>query len=213
MATVHPTSSVAPLVRDGVQQEALQVKLDNINKRAQTPVVVKYKIELLMVGTRSMYSPVRGAITLWENGGKLHGGGDGSICLCPGKALGVSQCEMPIPSRDNVAGRIVCPHCRTLWRSAQANNMLIANLPVKKWAEVLYKYYRMLDHNADIYLKHAASDIRSTYQKDIEKHANGQLMMMAEYDVKLHIYPFVNIIKDTAAGADVLGRFQAFLLS
>jgi len=71
----------------------------------------------------------------------------------------------------------------------------------------------MLDHNADIYLKHQADDIQQVWRKDIEKRAGGRIMKQSQIKIQLHIYPLANIIKDTAAGADITSRFYSFLTS
>ena len=157
------------------------------------------------------HKPNLGVITLWESGGQLHGGGDGAIGLCPGKREGVNDCEGIIPSSCITSYDVVCPQCRMAWKSSQVPNMYIARLNMHDWAEVIYKYFMKLGRNADIYLKYAPGDIQPATFKELAKPLEGDILRNVRQKRILRIYPIANIIKDTAAGADILKRFYAFL--
>jgi hypothetical protein len=213
MAVVKQTKASCEVIKLSDEQSREIVEEINAILPKRETIVALYKIELMFVGRRSLCKPTRGALSAWESGAKLHGGGDVAVYFCPGKMTGKNNCEMPIRSVHNAGGRMVCSHCDSVWHDTQPYNTMYANLPMTKWADVLIKYYQLLGHNADIYLKHSGDDIRAILQKDKDTKANGELMHMSECDVALHIYPLANIIKDTAAGADLHSRFHAFLVS
>lgn len=193
------------------QKHELDQKMKLADKALKEQGKAKYKVELMFVRARSTWKPTWGAISIWESGAKLHGGGDGAMYFCPGKKLGKNDCEMPIPSYSNAMGHMVCPHCGSVWDSKAPHNVHIGNYTMRTWAELLYKYYRVLGHDADLYLKHSPDDIRSIAAMEQERQLGGDLLTRMRNSRALHIYPLANIIKDTAAGADILSRFYAFL--
>jgi hypothetical protein len=191
-------------------RHAMQQKMAALDALLAGQQKAKYKIELMFGDERSMLKPIPGIVSFWESGSKLHGGGDAKIYFCPGKHLKRSSCEEPIPFAFNAYGHLVCPACRTTWKGEEVIGEVIGRHTVKDWASLLYTYFRRLEHNCDIYLKHAPNDIRSLARQEQEKQLNGELLQKGRKRA-LHIYPLRNIIKDTSAGADVLGRFYAFL--
>jgi hypothetical protein len=90
---------------------------------------------------------------------------------------------------------------------------MVYKLPIQKWAEVLLNWYSRLEMNADIYMKYARDDIRAASDKEQEKQLMGEVLGKARSFERRtrYSYPLKNIIKDTAAGADLLGRIRAFL--
>lgn len=178
-------------------------------------VKAKYKLEILFGKARSMAKPTVGVLSFWASGAKLHGGGDDKLYLCPGLRLGRNQCQALLLEQYNNSQGIVCPSCGTMWKHEEVIGELFFNLPMRKWAEVIYKYYRLCDYNADIYLKHAPEDIRSVAkaQSDKATWAGTKALDRTRDRRAKHIYPLRNIIKDTSAGADLLSRFYAFLIS
>jgi hypothetical protein len=156
-----------------------------------------------------------GILSFWLSGSKFHGGGDEKLYLCPGAYLKKSNCNAMLQESYNVTEGIVCPACGTIWTHEHVIGELMFNLPMRKWAEVLYKYYRLCDYNCDLYLKHALSDLRTVSLAQVERATwkGSQALGSARDKRPRHIYPLRNIIKDTSAGADLLGRFYAFLIA
>lgn len=178
-------------------------------------VKAKFKIEILFAKARSMTNPTVGVMSFWASGAKLHGGGDDKLYLCPGLRLGRNQCQALLLEQYNNSMGIVCPSCGTMWKHEEVIGELFFNLPMRKWAEVIYRYYRLCDYNADIYLKHAREDIRSVALEQTAKATwkGSQALERTRTRRARHIYTLRAIIKDTSAGADLLSRFYAFLVA
>jgi hypothetical protein len=173
----------------------------------------KYKIEIMFGKARSSSGPTPGMVSFWESGAKLHGGGDAKIYMCPGKKLGINDCEVFIPDSSVGYGHLVCPACSGVWKCTQVDGELVASLTMKNWAKLILKYFRKLQLNCDIYLKFARDDIRTMARLEQEKQHGGEKLDKVRSRRALSVYLLKNIIKDTSNGADLLGRFQAFLLS
>lgn len=198
------------------EQKIIQSKLNALQKLlADDQIKAKYKLEVLFGKARSTWKPTSGALTFWENGSKFHGGGDAKIYLCPGKLTGRNECSSPIPDFANTSNTLICPKCGIAWPCEKVIGELFFNLPMRKWAEVLYDYFRKFDCHCDIYLKHAPDDIRSISlaQRDKPTFRGSELLDKTRAKRARHIYPLRNILKDVSAGADVLGRFYAFLVA
>lgn len=191
------------------QMTALAKLLQDNTKKA------KFKLEVMFGKKRSTSQPTPGVLSFWGSGTKLHGGGDEKLYLCPGSRLGRSNCSALLLDRYNSGHGIVCPTCGTVWKHEEVIGELFFNLPMRKWADVLYKYYRLCEYDADIYLKHATDDIRSISLAQSEKATwkGTQVLERTRARRARHIYPLRNIIKDTSAGADLLSRFYAFLVA
>lgn len=175
-----------------------------------------YKIEVLFGKARSTaQKPTPGVISFWVSGNRLHGGGDEKLYLCPGKILKRSECERPLVDHYNNATGIVCPGCGTIWKHEQVIGELLLNLPMQHWADVVLKYFKVLNQDCDIYLKFAPEDIRSMTKAQVDKATwkGTQVLERARNKRAKAVYRLVNILKDISAGADLLKRFRAFLVA
>lgn len=199
----------APVLSDEDKFE-MQKRMEALDKLLATQKKAKYKLELFFGKARSMRYPVPGALSFWESGTKLHGGGDTKIYFCPGKQIGKNNCDKVIPFAFNAYGFLVCPSCKETWKGNQVIGEVFGRHSMRDWAELLYRYHLRLDQNCDIYLKHSPDDIRSVAAREQERQKGGELLVKARKRAQ-HVYPLKNIIKDTLNGADLLGRFYAFL--
>lgn len=194
------------------EQEAIRQRMAAIDMlMAEQKGKGKYKIELFFGKARSMTQPTPGAISWWESGSKFHGGGDCKIYICPGKSKRINECEAFIPDSGNASGILFCPKCGVSWKGQDVIGEHLARLSMNKWADLLLHYFVRLEHNADIYVKHAKDDLRSQALREQAKYKGGELLNKARLDRALVIYPLKNIIKDTSAGSNLLSRFQALL--
>ncbi len=193
------------------EKDALAQRMAAMDKILADTGKAKYKIELFLSQARSVWKPTRGIMTFWESGTKFHGGGDTSMKLCPGYKLKGNGCRAFIHDSQIGLGHCVCPACGTVWRGEMVEEAYgPANHTMRTWADVLYRYFRQLNHNCDIYLKHAPTDIRSAAHQEVQWKSQDALQKVRSTRA-LHIYPLANIIKDTASGSDILTRFHAFL--
>jgi hypothetical protein len=172
-------------------------------------VLAKFKIELTVGRGFTPNTPSPGMLAFFENANWRDGDGDSLIHFCPGKKLGVSECEHYIPAPSHGYGFLVCPSCGTAWKGPQVIGQILARLPADKWAELIYKYYIKLDMRCDLVILYPANDIRAAAAA---KH-NGEALATARSRGKRlkRIYRMSAIIKDTAAGADLLTRIKAFV--
>lgn len=192
------------------EKHELQKKMEAMDKILAQNKQAKYKIELFFGRARSLHTPVPGAVSFWESGTKFHGGGDTKVYFCPGKLIGKNDCQNIIPFAFNAYGFLVCPSCKETWKGNQVIGEVLGRHTMKDWAELLFRYFVRLQYNCDIYLKHSPDDIRSVALREQEKQKGGELLTKARNRAR-HMYPLNNIIRDTAAGADLLGRIYAFL--
>lgn len=194
----------------------------------------KYKIEVHFGPDRSRdpLKPSAGAILMWESGKKFHGGGDEQMFWC-----GYEDCGWPFSSENLALMHAICPKChRELFtdhltrqqhidhlkeegRSSRGienipcmSSEKLWRLPPTKLAELLVKTFRQLGSNADIYLKYHPEDIRID-KKDPGSRESMDKLRLARLRKKPMIYPLKNILKDTAAGADLHKRFLAMLVA
>jgi hypothetical protein len=204
------------IILTGEEKERYAKQMTALAKLLEDKTVkAKFKIEIMFGKQRSMSNPTPGVMSFWGSGTKLHGGGDEKLYLCPGARLKKNTCEALLLDRYNSGQGIVCPTCGTVWKHEDVIGELFFNMPMRKWADVIYKYYRLCEYNADIYLKHHTSDIRSVSLNQAAKatwQGTKALERVREKRAR-HIYPLRNIIKDTSAGADLLSRFYAFLVA
>lgn len=209
-------------VREGVielsaeEKEAFEKRKTALEKiLTSDKVIAKYKIEVMFGKARSLRNPTPGVLSVWASGTKLHGGGDEKLYLCPGKSLKKNECTGLLFDAYNTSSGIICPTCGSTWKQEQVIGEVFFNLPMRKWADVLYTYYRLCDYNCDIYLKHAPDDIRSKAKAQSEKQTwRGTQLLVKSREVRArHSYPLRNIIKDTSGGSDLLSRFYAFLVA
>ena len=171
----------------------------------------KYKIELFFTSARSMQKPTPGVLSFWESGAKMHGGGDTKLYICPGKYKKINECSAFIPDSGNASAILFCPKCGTSWKGPDVIGEHIARLGIQDWANLLALYYVRLEHDADIYVKHAKDDIRTTTMLEQARNRGGEVLAKVRERRALVIYPLSRIIKDTSAGASLTDRFKALL--
>lgn len=176
-------------------------------------IVAKYKIEIIFGKVRTNRGLTPGAITFWANGTKFHGGGDDKLYLCPGRRLKKSDCEAVLQASYNSAIGITCPACGETWPNEAVIGEIFLNLDMRRWAQALYNYFCRFECDCDLYLKHAATDVRSISiaQSQQQTWAGSKRLERARETRARVIYPLRNIIKDTTAGADPLRRFFDFI--
>lgn len=166
----------------------------------------KYKIEVMFEEHRTTAGPNLLGIQLWESGKKFHGGGDELMYWCMDTDSN-QGCKSPISS-DFIKGPFaICPSCQQAIQMERAANMRVLKVTTRNLADELVKTFRTLGSNADLYLKFHKTDIR--YQA-MEKAKGPDVARRLK---GMHIYPLKNILRDTANGADLAGRFYAFLTS
>lgn len=193
------------------EKHILTNKMAAMDKLLAEQQQAKYKIELLFGVTRSSKTAYPGALSLWISGNRLHGGGDTKMYECPARAQKTSDCLGIIPDSSQGYGHLVCPKCMTVWKGSQVHGEVFARLTTAGWAQLIYRYFRRLDHNCDIYIKAPKHDIRKASALEQNKQMMGEKLHAARTKRSVVIYPLRNIIHETAAGADVLGRFRALL--
>ena len=175
-------------------------------------ISARYKVEILFGARHTVRSLAYGSITAWENGAKLKGGGDILLYSCPGKYQGMNGCEAVLPSGHN-AKIVVCPSCLVAWKIRDLIGQTYYRLPLQKWAEVVYGWYRRLDMDADIHVKYHYDDIRVATGRELERDRGGEVLWKARSSERRRprVYPLENIIKDVNAGADLQKRILSFL--
>lgn len=195
------------------EQHSLEEKQKAMDALLKEKGIAKYKLEVMFHNARSMKDAFAGAVTFWESGTKLHGGGDAKMYLCPGKERKGNGCTAFIHDASHGLTFLVCSSCGQLWKTEEVFGEVFYRLPIQKWADVLTTWFMKLNMDADIRIKYARDDIRSVAMKEQERDRGGELLGKVRSDARrsTSVYPLKNIIKDTNAGADLRGRILAYL--
>ena len=193
------------------EQRLMRTKMEALDKLLQVEGKAKYKIELFFSRARSMHKPTPGIMSFWESGSRIHGGGDLKIYICPGKRLKKNECQSFIPDSGNASAILFCPKCGTSWQGEDVIGEHMGNHSMRIWSEVIFHYFVRLDHNADVYLKHAKDDIRTVAMVEQAAQKGGEVLAKVRDKRAQLIYPLGRIIKDCSAGASPLTRFYALL--
>jgi hypothetical protein len=106
---------------------------------------------------------------------------------------------------------LYCPSCKQLWAAEQVVGEVAYNLPMRKWADVVYKHFRTLEMNADVVVKFTYDDIRAATLMEQTKQLKGDKLTPVRENRPTGIYRLSSILKDVNAGANLLNRFYAFL--
>jgi hypothetical protein len=171
----------------------------------------RYKIDLLLASGFSLQKPSAGIISLWESGRALHGDGDTKLYVCPGRHLGVNECEAIIPGLAQGHDSAVCAKCGRLWKSSELIGEVGYRLLPPKWADVFLRWLQRLDMEADLRIIYPPDDIRTLAAREQERQRGGELMEPARARRATRAYPLKNLIKDTSAGAGIHDRILAFV--
>lgn len=178
-------------------------------------VRAKYKIEVEFLGPdekgypgRTSKGPNRLGVKVWESGKRFHGGGDELMFWCLSSLKGVSGGCGAIMSADNIRnGVAMCPSCKNMMNLEAMTDTRAGFFTNQSLAKELLRIFRFLGSDCDIYIKFHKTDIHYiAMERDKGPEVASRLKGM-------HIYPLKNILKDTAAGADLGKRFEAFLNS
>lgn len=166
----------------------------------------KFKIEVMFSKGRTSPGPNLVGIQVWESGKRLNGGGDDLSFWCQSTESN-EGCWGIITSENLRGGIALCPHCKRAVNADLLTNMKIGRVTTKNLSDTLEKLFRQLNSDADLYLKYDKKDMRYLAMErakgpEVAKRLRG-----------MHIYPLKNILRDTAHGAAVNGRFHAFLTS
>ena len=193
------------------ERDTLKKRMEAMDKLLHEQKKAKFKIEILFSHDRKPSAAYIGALSFWESGTKLHGGGDAKLYECPGRRLGVNDCVGFIPDPSQGYGFLVCPKCQKVWHGNQVSGEVFARSTTANWAQLIYKYFVRLEHNADIYMKLPRVGLRAMAAREQAKQRGGEDLEKARGSIVRAIYPLANIIKDTSAGADVLVQLRKFL--
>lgn len=193
------------------EKETVAQKKAALDKLLEEKNIAKYKIEILFGKGFAPNKPSHGAVSFWESGSKLHGGGDTIMHICPGKHIGVNDCEALIPDASHGYGFLVCPRCHKAWKGEDVSGQIMCRLTAQGWAKLMIKYFMKLEMKADIYVKYHPDDIRSAALSEQEKNLGGELLLKSRKSRVPRIYPLSRIMRDVGAGSSFESRFLAFL--
>ena len=200
------------------EHDIIKKRMEALDKLLREDGKAKFKIELFLGSTeQSRIKPIPGLLSFYQSGKKAHGGGDSKIYICPGAHLKRNDCSSRIPAESTGFGFLVCPRCGITWEGTQVIGEIFSRNVMKTWANTIYKYFRVLDMNADIVFKHGVDPIRKITEAVISNE-KGRVAINNDKLTGLrrrvtHIYPLANIIKDISSGANLQKRLEAFLLS
>lgn len=212
------TSQITPEMRawaDRVAENAKKKSGTELSKQGESvglkdEIRAKWKIEVMFGPKRTSTGPNKFGLSVWQSGRRFNGGGDDLAfwCLKADDESGRDEGCGGLIVSDNVRNGIAfCPHCKKAVNAGMLTQLRVGFMSSQNLAIELEKLFRKLDSSADIYLKFDRMDVRTL---SMQKHKGTEVANKLR---GLHIYPLKNILKDTAAGASLQGRFKAFLTS
>lgn len=172
----------------------------------------KYKIEVVLSTDRNKIGPSACMITIFKSGGALHGGGDELMYTCRSEKDRDMGCGKILKgdvwmgmSGNQIVTAYHCPTCKKYVNRELLGSSTFYKLPVKKIAENIYKFFRELDSDADIYLKHIKVDVRKSME-------NRKEMAKVPTKMEYAIYTVQNIMKDAGNNSQILKKIEDFIL-
>ena len=173
-------------------------------------VVATYKIEINFGKDRSTSGHFPGSLIIFRSGSAFDGGGDEPMFPCPD-----DRCSGLIPQElvSSMLRIAVCPKCKRRWKQSDLHDMRLFRLTAQDWARVLSRYFIRLGSDADIYMKTHPLDIRGRTRNEQDRYRGGTTVNAARAKRVRVIYSLNNIYRDLSVGADLEGRFRAFLVS
>jgi hypothetical protein len=208
---------MASLGQDLTLDPEVEERLHQIWKDMQAGVEMRarYKLEVAFTEKRSVHQPFGGFIVAFSNGGFAHGGGDEAVYFCSGSKEGPDgrprACNAPLDLRWIGKTSAVCPVCRSVVKPRELTGQIYAKLSVQHWATLMTRIFKILDCNADLRIGVLRGDLRAATEKEQERERRGDDFAKIRSQRTWVVYPLTNIIKDTAAGADLYSRIRAFL--
>ena len=168
-------------------------------------IVARYKIEILFGTDRTVTGPNTYCLQAFESGKRFHGGGDELMYWCKDVREGHDEgCWSPILGDNVFRGVAFCAKCSAQINANYLTGQRYGNVPTKVLAEHVAGIWRQLGMSADIYCKYDRQDMR---MEIMEKKVGAA----RAHELRgLFIYPLRNILSETAAGASVESRFEAF---
>jgi len=191
-------------------EEAVLVKQqqERLDKFFAARIQATYKIEVEFGKGRSTWKHFPGTLSIYLSGTKLHGGGDEKLYLCPRE-----DCGAVIYPNERLGAQVHCRKCGMMWPETELVGEIFYRLTPQNWAHVVHKFFMLLEHNCDLYLKYHPTDIRYQTAMEMARKRGGEAVNKARNNRGLNIYPLKNIIKDTSNGADLYQRILAFINS
>jgi hypothetical protein len=191
------------------QRQAALDKLLSEKKRA------KYKLEMMFGSTYRSGQAYPGAISLWLSGTKLHGGGDEKCFCCPRCMKEFKGQILPlkalIPPSAQGYGHGVCGQCGTTWEGDNMVGEIFARLTTAGWTELIYRWMRTLEFNADLYMKRPRLDLRVAASLEHARQHGGEKLQAVRKKLEVVIYPLAHLLQDVSGGATMPTRIRAFL--
>ncbi len=187
-------------------EAAKKARLDEQTEKQiqDAQIRAKYKIEIKFRDDRKMLGDNAIAWQAYESGKHLHGGGDELVYWCISRKQDGVGCGTPIIGSNIIHGIALCPGCKHQLNAAMLTSNFVIRMTLKKLAIETAKIWRKLDHSADIYCKYSREDIR---YKIMEEKVGADKARQLQ---GLFIYPYANILKDTASGSSLESRLEAF---
>ena len=213
-----PEGVIDPECEDLAMDPEVEEKLSELFRNAvggDDELKARYKLDVIFQRERSAHRAYPGMIVAWTNGSFSHGGGDEAVYFCTSRVEakdgGERTCLAPIDLKL-ISGRVaVCPSCRTAVRPQELQGQRFARLHTQQWAELITKYFQLLECSADIRIGVFASDLRRVSNEELERDRGGERLYRARNNRTYVIYPLSAIVRDTTAGADMQDRIKAFL--
>jgi len=191
----------------------VQARLDDLFKGQDLDnIKARYKLEVAINDERSRDRPFTGLITAWTNGGFNSGGGDEAVYFCS-SLVNDRTCSAPLDLKWIGKHTALCPSCRQAIEPKELAGQIGAKLTFAGWAGLITKIWNRLGGDADIRIGVMTGSLHRRTEDVLQggMASAGDKLDNLRGKREWSIYPLRNIVKDTAAGADLQGRILAFI--
>lgn len=171
-------------------------------------IKAKYKIQIFFGPKRKTSDKNLCMVHVFESGGHYHEHQDQLCYFCWDIENRNVGCRNIIPA-SKISGSVGwCDTCKAPRATPRMTEFIVYNLPTKIIADNVYKLFRALDSDADIYIKHAKNDIRKLTEMG-DKGLKDMRKVEEQRDAV--IYPLKHILTDVSNGSNIAHKIDDFL--
>ena len=195
------------------ENQIIQRRVLSLEMALTPPERAKYELSLCILDSHSM-APAMGSVEVFTaaTNGFSESWHQTKLYWCPGRRLGVNDCERLLIPDSNFSVNHTCPCCGNTWKAEVMMGEIIARLPRQKWAQMLAQQVESLGRFVDIRAKVFTEGARVATYEDLSRKGDGSRVEKVRRLAKRVYYPYRNLIRDLNNGSTLESR-MVFLLN
>jgi len=195
------------------ENKLIDRKLKELEEVIGPGIRAKYTVRITLQDGGAM-TPVPGLLAVWTHGGREHTEAhlETKLYFCPGRRLGVSDCERIMPELANNSVTHVCPSCGCSFKADAVIGERAGVLTRQGWARELTSLVEELGREVQIEFTVWSKGVRAVNRQEMRKTSKGDNLRKYR-EKKLYVqYRFPSLLRDLKAnGNDLHQRMRALL--